>query len=231
MLRQRITITGTVVLETVLLIALVSTSVFGLVRTVFSPAALGHHVPSVVRDAGNRLFGPAYFGETPSVRTELNQRLRVTTTPPLYAYGSGEIPNGRGEFSGPYEAQVNNYSPTKTQRAAFVGADVTESVATLAVLLLLLRIVRSLRVGDPFVLANARRLRRIATAIAVGGTGASALQLWAQHLVLSDTAIRPFVREQLHLTLLPLVAGVGVLLLAEVFRRGTLMRDELDGLV
>jgi len=100
-----------------------------------------------------------------------------------------------------------------------------------AVLLLLLRIVRSLRLGDPFDLANARRLRRIAAAVVFGGTGASALQSWGEHLVLSDSAIRPLVQEQLNVTLLPLVIGLGVLLLAEVFRRGALMRAELTGLV
>jgi hypothetical protein len=231
MVRERVTTTGTVVLEVVLLLALVSATVFGLVRTVFSPVALGDNVPAVVRDAGGQLFGPRYFGEAPAVRTELNQGVMVTTTPPLYFYGAEEVPTGRGEFSGPYEAQVNVYSPTTTQRTAFVGAGLAESLATVTVLLLLLRIVRSLRLGDPFDLANARRLRRIAAAVVFGGTGASALQSWGEHLVLSDSAIRPFVQEQLHVTLLPLVIGLGVLLLAEVFRRGALMRAELTGLV
>jgi hypothetical protein len=234
MLRQRVTATGSLVLEGVLVLALVSATVFGLFRTVVSPVGLGGHVPGVVRDAGERTFGFSsvrYFGEVPAVRVELDQTVLVTTTPPLFQYGAQTIPVGRGEFSGPFEAQVNDYSPTTAQRAAFLGAGLAESVATIAVLLLLLLIVRTLRAGDPFVLANARRLRFIALAVVVGGTGASALQAWGAHLVLSDSAIAPFVHEHPHVTSLPLVAGLGVLLLAEVFRRGALMREDLEGLV
>lgn len=231
MSRERVTVTGSLALEAVLVLALLSATVFGLVRTVFSPVALGSHVPSVVRDAGERVFGSAYFGEFPAVRTELAQTVRVTTSPQLYRFGAEEVPDGRGEFSGPYEAQVNAYSPTMRQRIAFLGAGFTASLSTVAVLALLLLVVRSLRAGDPFVLANARRLRRIAAVVAVGGTGASALRAWGEHLVLDDPVIRPLVHEQLQITFLPLIAGLGVLLLADVFRRGALMRAELEGLV
>jgi hypothetical protein len=231
MLRHRVTVTGSLALEVVLLLALVSATVFGLVRTVISPVAMGNHVPGVVRDVGGRAFGDRYFGEAPAVRTELAPDVTVTTSPRLYFYGAGVIPNGRGEFSGPYEAQVNDYTPTPGQRAAFLGAGLAESVATILVLLLLLRVVRTLRTGDPFVLANARRLRLIAVAVLVGGTGASLLQAWAEHLVLSDPAIRPLVHEQLHVTLVPIAAALGILLLAEVFRRGAWMRQDLEGLV
>lgn len=236
MMRQRATATGSMVLEGVLVLALLSAAVFGLLRTVLSPVGLGNHLPAVVRDVGNRTFGVSYLGESPSVRTELSRNVIVTTSPRLYVYtdetpSPNGVPNGRGEFSGPYEAQVNSYSPTAAQRAAFLGAGLTESLATIVVLLLLLRIVRTLRVGDPFVLANARRLRLIALAVALGGTGASALLAWGEHLVLSDAVIAPFVREQLHITFLPLLAGLGILLLAEVFRRGALMRADLEGVV
>lgn len=231
MIRQRVTATGSVVLEGVLVIALLSATVFGLVRTVLSPVGLGVHVPHVVRDVGNRTFGIAYLGEVPFVRTELNETVNVTTSPPLFRYGADAIPAGRGEFSGPFEAHVNVYDPTRAQRMALLGAGLAESLATIAVLLLLLLIARTLRVGDPFVLANARRLRLIALAVVVGGTAASALQALGAHLVLRDSAIAPLVHEQHHVTLLPLVAGLGILLLAEVFRRGALMRADLEGLV
>ncbi len=231
MLRKRVTVTGSLALEAVMVLALLSATVFGLVRTVFSPVALGTHLPNVVRDAGNRAFGVAYFGEYPAVRTELARGVAVTTSPELYFHGAGEFPDGRGEFSGPYEAQVNAYNPTGRQQAAFLGAGLTASLSTIAVLGLLLLVVRSLRTGDPFVLANARRLRRIAAVVAVGGTGASALQAWGEHLILNEPVIRPLVHEQLQITFVPLVAGLGVLLLADVFRRGALMRAELEGLV
>jgi hypothetical protein len=231
MLHQRVTAAGSLVLEGILVLALLSAAAFGLFRTALSPVGFGDHVPGVVRDVGGRVFGDQYFGEAPAVRTELRQTVIVTTSPRLYSYGADAIPNGRGEFSGPFEAQVNDYIPTTAQRVAFLGAGIVESVATIAVLLLLLLITRTLRLGDPFVLANARRLRLIAVAVIIGGTGASALHAWGAHLVLTDAAIAPLVHEQLHITLLPLAAGLGVLLLAEVFRRGALMRDDLEGLV
>lgn len=229
MLRSRATVTGTLVLEAVLVVALVSAAVFGLFKTVLSPAGLGSQLPGVVRDAGVGVLGDRYFGEVPAVRAEL--AVAVTTSPPLYVYGSGEIPKGRGEFSGPYEAQVNAYDPSLAQRAAFLGAGLVDSAATILVLLLMLRLVRTLRAGDPFVLANARRLTRVAIIVAAGGTGASLLSAWGDHLVLSDAAIQPLVREQLDVSLLPIVAGLGIFLLAEVFRRGALMRRDLEGLV
>lgn len=231
MTRQRTTTTGALLLEAVLVVALLSATVFGLARTVVSPLGLRGSIPDSVVRLGERVVGPEFFGEVPAVRTDIAPTIRVTTSPQLYFYGSEEIPNGRGEFSGPYQAQVNAYSPTMRQRIAFLGAGLAASLSTIAVLALLLLVVRSLRSGDPFVLANARRLRGMAAVLAVGGTGASALRAWAEHLVLSDRVIMPLVHEQLQVTFLPLVAGLGVLLLAEVFRRGALMRAELEGLV
>ena len=231
MLRQRFTFTSALLLEAVLVLALLSAGVFSLLKTVVSPFALGPHIPGVVRDLGTQVLGDRYFGDYPTVRTELNQSVTVMTNPLLYSYGAAEIPRGRGEFSGPFEAQVNAYDVTGEQRLAFLGAGLAESLGAIVALLLLLRIVRTLRVGDPFILTNARRLGRIAVAVALGGTGASVLQAWGAHLVLSDAAIRPFVQENLHVTFVPLIAGMGIFLLAEVFRRGARMRDDLEGLV
>jgi DUF2975 family protein len=223
--------TGARALEVVLLLALLFSSLFGVVRTVFGPAGFSEALPDVARNAGNSVFGSNFLGESPSVRAQLAPAVTVRTDPALYTYGADAIPEGRGEFSGPFEAQVNAYAPTAGQRFGLVGSELLASVATILVVVLLLKIVRSLRLGDPFVAANARRLRLIAVVVAVGGMGAGLLRLVGEHLVLSEPAIRPFVEPNYHLSFLPLLASAGVWLLAEVFRRGTLMRAELEGLV
>jgi hypothetical protein len=229
---KRTTTAGAAVLEGLVVVALIGAVVFGLVRTVFSPVLFGQYVPSAIQEAGRDLLGPRYFGELPSVRAELAPALQVRTTPDLYVYPGGvEVPPGRGEFSGPYEAQVNAYGPSGKQKLGLVGAELVETVATIVVLLLLLRIVRTLRRGDPFALDNARRLRVIAAAVVIGGLGGAALRAWGEHLVLADSAIAPFVNESLDLSLTPLWAALVVWLLAEVFRRGALMRRDLEGLV
>jgi len=98
------------------------------------------------------------------------------------------------------------------------------------VLGLLRNVFRSLRDGSPFIAANARRLRRM---------GLMILGIEARRLLVTMTLIAPIVES------LEGVAGSGwrvdvwpsgimlfmasvILILAEVFRRGTAMQDEQD---
>jgi len=87
----------------------------------------------------------------------------------------------------------------------------------------------SLRDGSPFVAANARRIRRI---------GLSILGYEALRFVVTTTVVGPAL-EKLRLvegtgrihadagpSFMALFLGCAVLVLAEVFRRGTLMHDE-----
>lgn len=99
-------------------------------------------------------------------------------------------------------------------------------------LVLLLRIVRSVKDGDPFVAANAERLSRMGW-IALAGQLAmlpvAGLVLWIEEVagdaskISSDSDVG--------------VSGEGILLvlilfiLARVFRKGAEMRDELEGTV
>lgn len=231
-MREHLARAETAVLEAVLIVALVGVGVFGFLRTVFGPFALGSFLPDAVRDFGDRLFGPAFLGGLPFVRATLAPGVAVQTTPRLYQYGAEEVPAGRGEFSGPFEAQVNVFAPSPLQRLGLVGGDLVTVVATLAVVLLLWQMVRSLRRGDPFTVANARRLQLIAVAVAVGGTIGASLHSLGQFLVLQDPVISPFVADAtFSIPLLPLADGLGIWLLGEVFRRGAAMRRELEGVV
>lgn len=99
-------------------------------------------------------------------------------------------------------------------------------------LVLLLRIVRSVKEGDPFVAANAERLSRMGW-IALAGQLAmipvAGLALWIEEVAGDATEITSDGGVG--------VSGEGVLLvlilfiLARVFRKGTEMREELEGTV
>lgn len=99
----------------------------------------------------------------------------------------------------------------------------------------LLLVVRSLRTGDPFHQRNARRLMTAALIVLVGGAvtgitdviGTMALALDGQRLLGDDSPL-------LASASVPLAfIGIGLLLLclAEFFRRGTQLADDVEGLV
>ncbi|WP_324262222.1 DUF2975 domain-containing protein [Altererythrobacter sp. H2] len=99
-------------------------------------------------------------------------------------------------------------------------------------LMLLLRIVGSVKEGDPFIAINAERLSRmgwIALASQLATIPLAAVVLWIDELV-GDV-------EDVHIDTDLGVSGEGLLLvlilfiLARVFRKGAEMRDELEGTV
>ena len=99
---------------------------------------------------------------------------------------------------------------------------------------LLRRLLLSVAEGRPFRAGNARRLSLLALLIAVGGTLAGLLPQLAGVLVLErlDQAGpgSPFVLG-VDLPLLPLLIAPVVLALAEAFRRGAELADDVAGLV
>lgn len=99
-------------------------------------------------------------------------------------------------------------------------------------LVLLLRIVRSVKDGDPFIAENAQRLSRmgwVALVSQIVMIPIGAMALWIAELT-KDI-------EGVHVDGEMGISGEGILLilvlfiLARVFRRGTEMRDELEGTV
>ncbi len=99
-------------------------------------------------------------------------------------------------------------------------------------LVLLLRIVRSVKDGDPFIAENAQRLSRmgwVALVSQIVMIPIGAMALWIAELTKEI--------EGVHVDSEMGISGEGILLvlvlfiLARVFRRGTEMRDELEGTV
>lgn len=99
---------------------------------------------------------------------------------------------------------------------------------------LLRRLLLSTAEGRPFQPGNARRLAVIAVLIAAGGTLSGVLPDLAGVLVLDRLdqvgPESPFV-VGVHFPLLPVLIAPVVLALAEAFRRGAELADDVDGLV
>ncbi|GHC91730.1 hypothetical protein GCM10007079_39330 [Nocardiopsis terrae] len=125
--------------------------------------------------------------------------------------------------------------PSTRERLLLALPTLVRQVTSLAVAFLVLRIVQSLKAGDPFVPANVRRLYGIAFTVmaaalvwtAVDGTTAAALQRAA-------LPVEGHVLFEVRLdsgAVSGLLVGFLLAALAEVFRRGTRMRDDVEGLV
>ena len=142
-------------------------------------------------------------------------------------YGAGEAV----ELSGPTTTTASVSVPDLQQRVGLVGGPVVLGLSALTVLLLLLQIVRTLRRGDPFVHANARRLRRVAAVVAIGGMASELLRGFGTVGVLQASAVSERVVPAAELSFIPLVAALVIGLLAEVFAIGAGLRDDVEGLV
>ncbi len=191
--------------------------------------------PSVVGSPGLGLVGGETFGQPVAVRATLDTEVRVPRSPRIVDGDNGSVDSRTGgppaEVTGPFNAQVSLLSPTPRQRALYIASSVAAPLVTLVVIVLLLLIVRTIETGDPFVLANARRLQWIAFVVGAGGLLAQGLSDFARNEMLASSAASDVVQLDFTLSFLPIVAGLAILTLAEVFRRGALMRADLEGLV
>ena len=124
--------------------------------------------------------------------------------------------------------------PTAAQVALAAAIDLTQLALLIAVMWLLRSIVRSVRVGDPFGSRAVRQLRGIAGVLLVGGPIVA--------------GINEGLRTELFDRLSPaqqtgtgtagysvpgalLIAGLGALILAEVFAHGLRLREDVEGTV
>lgn len=96
---------------------------------------------------------------------------------------------------------------------------------------LLWRVVRSTRQGDPFHRVNARRLTIAAAAVLLGGSLASILDA-IHSMDLAAQAPADFgLAVSGTLSFLPFAVGGVLAAMAGVFRRGTALRSEVEGLI
>ncbi|WP_017572662.1 DUF2975 domain-containing protein [Nocardiopsis halotolerans] len=129
------------------------------------------------------------------------------------------------------------HDPSVAERLLLVAPELLTALAAGLVGYLLLRMAMTLAKGDPFIPANVRRMFAIALTVIVCAflvpltealTGAEL----AYRVVETDTAVTLTLSLSLDGGILPLVLVGSVLAaLAEVFRRGTQLRADVEGLV
>ncbi|MFY7066486.1 DUF2975 domain-containing protein [Nocardiopsis changdeensis] len=132
---------------------------------------------------------------------------------------------------------ITFHDPTTVQRLLLVLPGLLAQAAALLVMVNLLRIVRSLDLGDPFVPANALRLRVIALTVLAGTLLVPAAEkvgeglLRGQALGVDGFEISYVLIGEGGISFTMVFVSLLLLGLAEVFRRGTRMRDDVRGLV
>ena len=212
---------ATTLLEIFLAAMIVLTAVLGVVRPLLGPAALG-------------IGTGRFFGEYPSVDATIDPaKVQIQTSPELPTVaGRGEVAPGDAlEATIPTHTTIGVYDPDLRQFVGLIGSEMLTALLTMAVLTMLLLIVRTLRRGDPFIPANARRLYAIAAVVGIGGQAAVLLRAWGETAVLGHLMVAPYLFQGTHITFVPLVAGLGVAVAAEVFRQGAVLREDVEGLV
>lgn len=122
--------------------------------------------------------------------------------------------------------------PTPAQRLLYAVPVVLGTVIILLVLMLLLGIARTLRSGDPFVAGNARRVTAIAVLALIGGIATQLVGQYARAKLLQAPGVpEEFTPVFFELSFLPVIVGLPLAFFAEVFRRGTKLREDVEGLV
>lgn len=211
-----------VVLEGLLGLAAVAIVVFGL-----GPLLLGA--------AGIHLGTGPTFGRQITVPVTLDTDVRVSGVPRVAGSPPGDVDAATGgrpvKLAGPYTGQLSLVNPSTGDRLVYLGGGSVLPLVALAVIAYLQRIVRTLRRGDPFVPENARRLTAIALLIAVGGTVGNLVHAIAIDSMVQSSAASGIIAHVFDVSFLPIVIGTAAAFLAEVFRQGTRLRQDVDGLV
>lgn len=141
------------------------------------------------------------------------------------------VSSGPVTLRGTHRAEIALAHPNVQQRILLALPDLFYGALLILVLALLLRMARTLRVSDVFVPENARRLQVIAAAIVAVGVLGPAVDAITTHLLISGTAVSPAVPFAYTVSAAPLLLGLLVAALAEVFRQGTRLREDTEGLV
>jgi hypothetical protein len=122
--------------------------------------------------------------------------------------------------------------PTAAQYAWALAPPLVLLVLAVVVARLLLGVVRSLRDGDPFSPANARRFAALSSVVIVGGVLLQCFQGVAHARTIAPLLSDGPASWTLDLELWPVLAGGALFgFLAEVFSRGARLREDVEGLV
>lgn len=104
-------------------------------------------------------------------------------------------------------------------------------VVAVAAGLLVLALMRDISRGDPFAPRNVTRLRALALLVAVGWTLVSLAGTVVDSVIVAGLDSVPDRGVQIGIPVLPVLVGVIVALVAEAFKAGSRLRDDVNGLV
>lgn len=108
---------------------------------------------------------------------------------------------------------------------------VLAAVIALYAVTMLTRVLDSLRDGDPFIRENADRMRRASLVVGVGGVAASGLMTIIAGRVVDHPEFAGFEPAFFPGVWYAVIVGVVLAVVAEVFRRGADIREDLEGVV
>ncbi len=138
--------------------------------------------------------------------------------------------DGMGLQHGPGDYDLIIPDPTATQRIL----DLIPGLGWLALIVagcwILLRVMGDIGRGDPFAPDNVRRLRVLAVLVAIGWPVLAGLRFIASFVITTGLGLGN-IGLAFTVPFVPLVVGVVVALLAEAFKAGSRLRDDVDGLV
>ncbi|MEJ7801308.1 MAG: DUF2975 domain-containing protein, partial [Ilumatobacter sp.] len=129
----------------------------------------------------------------------------------------------------PVTAQFALFESSTAMRVVWVVAQLLGPILVFAGLWLVLGIVRSTRDGHPFTTANERRLWRLASLVAIGGTIATLAGEFARTLVLQRSAAADMTAIEATFSFLPIVVGIAIAVLAGIWRLGIGLSDDIPG--
>lgn len=159
----------------------------------------------------------------------------VQNAPTWRPAASGDVDARTGgrpvEVTGPFLGQVGFPGPSVAQRLLWVSWRASTPLLAAGALWLVLLIVRSLRDADPFTTTNARRLRLLAVVVALGGTLSSVLGAVLRRWLLDNSGASDIVFRDWSISWVPLLIGVMIAVLAQVWSHGVEMRNDLEDVV
>ena len=157
-----------------------------------------------------------------------------------HLYDALNAPGTAGSFPANYASLVpENHAylqgVTTAQRTTYLVLHVLACVALAFIAVVLARLVAASRTDSPFTESNVRRLRVIGLVLLVGSAPLSFAQWLSLHWMVESSSLGDRVDlggyRLSTLPLWPMLVGAAVLVLADVWRRGVRMADDVEGLV
>ncbi|AXG82268.1 DUF2975 domain-containing protein [Streptomyces paludis] len=134
-------------------------------------------------------------------------------------------------LTGTHQAELSFAQPDLAQRTLLVLPELFTGVMLLVIAYLLFCTVRTVRTGDPFVPANARRVAGIAGAVLAMGVTGPVLDMITTAQLVGGTVADQHVVAEGTFSAAPILLGLLIAALSEVFRRGARLRADTEGLV